>query len=384
MDAYEKYLQAQITELIKNYGPLLTIWNDVPREFRQRGLATIKLVRELQPSILINNRTGAGGDYDTPEQKIGGFNMARPWESCMTVSAHNHWAWGGADDGVKPLADCLLMLIRSAGGDGNVLLNVGPRPDGVIDPEQAGRLRDVGVWLEKYGESIYGTRGGPYMPTKSVVSTRKGTTVYIHITDWPKEKLVLPPLSAKILKSSLLTGGEVVVTQTKAGVEISIPVSDRQEIDTIVKLELDQPAMSIDPITLDQSCGNLVFGKKATASNVLYQNNKGYLAKMAIDGDSNTRWATDANVDQCWLEVDLGKPGTFNRAIIEEYSNRVKSFELQYKDGNDWKTFYEGGGINNCLAVNFDPVTAQVVRFLINGKGGPSIFEFQLFAPRKK
>src|ERR1017187_4511972 len=71
LDAYEKYLQGQITELIKNYGPLLTIWNDVPAMYGKRGAATIKMVRTLQPDILINNRTGDGGDYDTPEQKLG-------------------------------------------------------------------------------------------------------------------------------------------------------------------------------------------------------------------------------------------------------------------------------------------------------------------------
>lgn len=98
MDAYEKYLQGQISELITNYGPLVTIWNDIPNRngvnYGRRGADTIKLVRELQPDILINDRTGDGGDYDTPEQKIGKFQIERPWESCMTVSAHNHWAWG--------------------------------------------------------------------------------------------------------------------------------------------------------------------------------------------------------------------------------------------------------------------------------------------------
>jgi alpha-L-fucosidase len=133
----------------------------MPAPYGKRGADTIKLVRRLQPNILINNRTGDGGDYDTPEQRIGKFQMDRPWESCMTVSAHNHWAWGGADDGVKSTAACLDMLIRGPGGDGNILLNVGPRPDGVIDPEQAARLKEIGAWLAKNGESIYGTRGGP-------------------------------------------------------------------------------------------------------------------------------------------------------------------------------------------------------------------------------
>ena len=111
MDAYEKYLQNQVTELITNYGPLLTLWNDVPAMYgKTRGLATIKLARKLQPSIIINNRTGAGGDYDTPEQRIGRFDLTRPWESCMTTSAHNHWAWGGDKDGVKTPAACIKML----------------------------------------------------------------------------------------------------------------------------------------------------------------------------------------------------------------------------------------------------------------------------------
>ena len=110
LDAYNRYLLAQIRELITQYGPLLTVWNDVPQMFMGRGVNTIKMVRELQPDILINNRTGDGGDYDTPEQRIGGFNN-RPWESCMTVSMHGHWAWGGPKDGAKPLSACLLMLV---------------------------------------------------------------------------------------------------------------------------------------------------------------------------------------------------------------------------------------------------------------------------------
>ena len=208
LDAYNRYLLGQIKELITKYGPLLTIWNDVPQMFKGRGVETIKLVRTLQPSILINNRTGDGGDYDTPEQKIGAFRMDRPWESCMTISASNQWAWGGPNDGVKPLAACLLMLIRCAGGDGNMLLNIGPEPTGAIQDCQVERLKEIGAWLAKYGQSIYATRGGPYKPAKHVVSTRKGRTVYLHVLAWPEEVLKLPALPAKIVKSSLLTGGQ--------------------------------------------------------------------------------------------------------------------------------------------------------------------------------
>jgi alpha-L-fucosidase len=249
LDAYEKYLQGQITELIQNYGPLLTIWNDVPAEFGKRGADTIKLVRSLQPDILINNRTGDGGDYDTPEQEIGHFELNRAWESCMTISAHGQWAWGGPQDGVKPLAACLDMVIRGAGGDGNILLNVGPRPDGIIDPEQAGRLKEIGDWLAKNGQSIYGTRGGPWKPTPSIASTRKGNTVYLHILRSADGRVELPALPVKIKTAALLDGGKVGCNQENDKLIVTVPKELLDAMDTIVRLELDASAMDLPVLT---------------------------------------------------------------------------------------------------------------------------------------
>jgi alpha-L-fucosidase len=384
LDSYNRYLLAQIKELITQCGPLITLWNDVPQMFQGRGVKTIKMVREMQPDILVNNRTGDGGDFDTPEQRVGGFNLDRPWESCMTISAHNHWAWGGPEDGVKTLSACLLMLIRAAGGDGNVLLNVGPTPEGLIEQIQVGRLNEMGAWLAKYGDSIYATRGGPYKPNKNLASTRKGNTVYLHLTAWPEEKFQLPALPAKIVKSRVLTGGTATVKQTNAGLEISVPKADRQEIDTIVALELDRSAIEIAPISLSAAGDSLTTGKRATASNV-YQNSGAHNAAKAVDDDLDSRWATDANTGPCWLQVDLGSALTFDHAIIQEcvdFGVRVKTFELQYKDGNDWKTFQRGQGIGAKLEVKFAPVTARIVRLNITaGANGPTINEFQLFAP---
>jgi hypothetical protein len=105
-----------------------------------------------------------------------------------------------------------------------------------------------------------------------------------------------------------------------------------------------------------------------------------------LTGDDATRWATDAEVSKCWLEADLGKPETFNRAMIDEctdYGVRVKSFELQYRNGGDWVTFFKGTTMGKDNEVKFDPVTAQHVRLNIEGQGGPTINEFQLFAPAK-
>ena len=224
----------------------------MPQEFKGRGLATMQLVRRLQPDILINNRTGDGGDYDTPEQKIGSFNLNRPWESCMTVSAHDHWAWGGASDGVKPLEACLRMLVLGSGGDGNVLLNVGPTPEGVIATEQAARLREIGAWLEKYGQSVLDTRGGPYKPTVDFACTRKDRTIYLHLLKRTKGNYVLPALPAKVVSADVLTGGQVRVTQSGNALGLEIVPADSGEFDVIVKLQVDCPAMDLAPIDIPQ------------------------------------------------------------------------------------------------------------------------------------
>jgi len=250
LDSYNRYLLGQVSELITNYGPLITLWCDVPQMFEGRGVKTIELARRLQPDIIVNDRTGDGGDFSTPEQQIGGFNLERPWESCMTISAHNAWAWGGANDGVKPLAECLKMLVSGAGGDGNVLLNVGPRPDGMIDPAQSGRLKEVGDWLTKYGESIYATRGGPFKPGKWGASTRKGNRIYVHVYQFDGDTLGLPPIPAKITAARALTGGPVEFQQSDAGIILMVPAASHAAIDTLIALDIDKPAMDLSPVAV--------------------------------------------------------------------------------------------------------------------------------------
>jgi len=253
VDAYNKFLMDQSAELLKNYGPLITLWYDTDgtvTEFydKNRGQQVINNARQIQPDILVDNRTGAPGDYSTPEQKVGGFDMKRPWESCMTISAHGHWAWGGENDGVKPVGRVITMLAQCAGGDGNMLLNVGPRPDGMIDPAQVEAIRKVGDWLKVNGESIYGTRGGPYMPTTRYTATRKGNVVYLHILKWEGDSCRLPPLGTEVVSSSLLAGGKVEIFNRSDALIVSVPAADHKDADTVVKLVLKGDAMAILPI----------------------------------------------------------------------------------------------------------------------------------------
>jgi alpha-L-fucosidase len=241
LDRYEQYIKAQITELIQNYGPLWVMWFDVPQEFDAvRGQRLIDLARSLQPGIVVNNRSGAPGDYDTPEQQIGAYQDTRPWETCMTIA--NQWAWKPNDE-TKSLKDCLHKLILSAGGDGNLLFNVGPMPDGRIEPEQIERLKEMGAWLKQNGKSIYGTRGGPWKPGNYGVSTRKGKTIYVHALNWNGDSIQLPPIEGKIVSAKLLSGGKAEVQQCGKGIKLRVAPSDRQDIDTVIALKLNSSAM---------------------------------------------------------------------------------------------------------------------------------------------
>jgi alpha-L-fucosidase len=395
-DRFVKHVQAELTELLSNYGRIDLLWFDTdgePAMWDQER--TYAMIKKLQPQIVINNRLdyktegnatvdrpesiGPHADYYTPEQFVGGFDIRHPWESCMTTSRRDQWSWGGHADGVKSFEAVMAMLLGCAGGDGNVLLNVGPMPDGRIAPEQANLIKQAGAWLAKYGESIYGTRGGPFKPGSYGVSTRKGNTVYVHIRTWVEDSIKLPPISAKVVSSRVLTGGTADVRQTDSGIEISVPEADRQAIDTIVALELDTAANEIPAVDVPRAVP-VSEKAKATASNV-YQNQAEFGPEKAVDGNSGTRWATDGGLRQAWLELDMGRPVTFKRAWISEaFPNRVRKFELQWLDGTQWKKVLSGTTIGETWSKGFPAVTAQRVRLnVLESSDGPTIWEFQLF-----
>jgi alpha-L-fucosidase len=282
---------------------------------------------------------------------------------------------------MKSLKQCIDTLVRIVGGDGNLLFNVGPMPDGRIEPRQVLRLKEMGNWLEKYGQSIYATRGGPFKPGGWGASTYKGNTIYVHVLNWQGETLTLPPIPKKIIARSVMTGGTAKVKQTDMAVEISVPKSYRRELDTIIVLELDGPAGTISPRGLLSN--SLTAGKRARASNV-FQKSSAYNASKAVDDDPASRWATDSGTQKAWLEVDLGRPATFNRVKINEEYDRVREFELQYREGGRWKTFARGTKLGHDYSKQFEPVKARYVRLnILNATDGPTICEFQLFAPKK-
>lgn len=373
IDRYEEYIRAQVKELITNYGPLQTMWFDVPQEFdEKRGLALEAWTRSMQSNIIINNRSGAQGDYDTPEQRVGKYQDDRPWETCMTIC--RQWAWK-PDDDMKTLKDCLQSLIRCAGGDGNLLFNVGPMPDGRIEGRQVERLKEMGAWLEQCGESIYETRGGPWKPTNTVASTRKGNIIFVHAMRWDDNQLTLPNLGRNVLKATLMDGSKVLMRSTEDQLMFTLPKHQQHPIDTIIRLELDGSAMDIRSMDLAPEV-------KGSASNVYRNQIHTYGPEMAFDNDRETRWATDANIKQAWIVGDLGKPRIIQRIRIEEaMGQRVRSFEFQYKTGDEWKTLFTGDNIGRWFQKKLEiPITTSAFRLnILDAIDGPTIADIEIF-----
>ena len=264
MPRYYQYLKHQSKEIIDNYGPLGIMWFDGEWEkpwTREYGNELYDYLMKIQPTLIINNRVSKGrhgmagttkqshlnsGDYDTPEQRVGGFNRERPWETCMTIC--RQWAWK-PDDQMKSARECIQTLLRTVGGDGNLLFNVGPMPDGQIEPRQVERLKEMGAWLEKYGDGVYATRGGPFKPGKWGASTCKDDKVYLYVMNWRSDnRLMLPAIAQKIISCRTLDGGEVSVKEGEGSIEIYLPSSDRDEIATVIELAVDGKAFDINPV----------------------------------------------------------------------------------------------------------------------------------------
>jgi alpha-L-fucosidase len=374
-DRYLAYLKQQVTELCSNYGKLDIFWFDglgkPAKDYDGAGL--VKIIRELQPAIVINDRTGLPEDHDTPEQRVGKYQDDRAWESCITIC--RQWAWKPEDE-MKSLKECLQTLVLCAGGDGNLLFNVGPMPDGRIEPRQVDRLKEMGAWLAKNGDSIYGTRGGPWKPNKAVASTRKGNTVFVHVFRANDGQVELPDLPRRVKSATVLTGGTVKASQQGDKLTLSFATGALDPIDTVVRLELDGSAM-------DLSAQALASEIKATASNVYQGQRDEFGPQQAFDNDPNTRWATDGGTKQAWIAINLPRPLSIQRVRIAEaapYAGRVKQFEFQYRDGTEWKVIFAGTALGEWFQRKFDPVTAREFRLNIqDASEGPTIADIELF-----
>jgi len=246
---YLDYMQLQLTELLTNYGPVALIWFDgLHHQEKYGGVRFLDLIHKLQPRALVNDRIGVPGDYQTPEQfipnaiptkdvSITGVDASvqeklkrtvpKPedfqlWETCMTIN--NTWAYNIHDRDYKSSEFLIRGLVEVTSRGGNFLLNVGPQPDGLIQPEFQDRLRDIGAWLTVNGESIYGTTYGPVQNIPAIRTTAKHGKIFVHVFDWKSPNLELPGIESKVTSARLLDGGKVLkFRQAEGRLQIEVP-----------------------------------------------------------------------------------------------------------------------------------------------------------------
>ncbi len=259
---YNEFYEGQVRELLTNYGKVDIMWFDhIAGNWGDYTLPHLfEMMYSLQTQdLLVNNRAAkfilrgdhepptpelkqeVKGDYDTPENKVGKFQTDRAWESCMTMTkCEGGGGWSYRPDGrTISYKEVIHTLVQSVTGDGNLLLNVGPLPSGEFPADQVEILQKMGHWLKKYGESIYGTRGGPVPNGKWGGMTHTGNKIYVHILNWPEDgsPLVLSAPELSITGSKGLNVKNPSVRQSTEGLEIDLPVNARDVVDSIIILE---------------------------------------------------------------------------------------------------------------------------------------------------
>jgi alpha-L-fucosidase len=262
---YLDYMEGQLRELLTKYGPVALVWFDgLGHQEEYKGEHLLNLIHQLQPATLVNNRIGVPGDFATPEQFIpdqiptksaanelqgttktpesmlpsvpapGDFQL---WETCMTIN--DTWAYNKHDQHFKSVQVLIQDLANVASKGGNFLLDVGPTPEGTIQPEFVERLQAMGEWMKVNGDSIYGTTYGPWQNLPFGKTTAKGKTIYLHVFDWPsKPELVVPRPKGRVSHITVLgTGREAHFKQEKDRLLIAVPSTAPDPNDSVLQID---------------------------------------------------------------------------------------------------------------------------------------------------
>lgn len=250
---YYQFMNHQLTELLTNYGPIGAIWFDgmwdQPDGFDWKLEEQYKLIHKLQPACLIGNNHHKtpypGEDFQMFERDLPGENKAGlsgqsvsalPLETCETMNGM--WGYKIKDQNYKSVTDLVRLLVRAAGKGTNLLMNIGPQPNGELPAVAVERLKGVGDWMSKYGETIYGTTAGNVMSASWGTTTRKDNMLYVHLLADHMPQFVTLPVTEKVVSSTLFGTGEKVKWEKIHGGIVLHTEKLQPSADCIVALKL--------------------------------------------------------------------------------------------------------------------------------------------------
>jgi len=313
-----------------------------------------RMIRELQPGIVINNRASLPGDFDTPECHLGDYQDWRPWETCMPISS----AWCYTGEPARSFDELLRLIVGAACGDGNLLASWGPHWDGAFDDGQKQRLYELGDWLKQNGDSIYATRGGPWKPSSWGGSTRRGNTAYIHLFRRPDTDVMLPAIPGReIVSARMLVSGEAVPFKQDGGRwSLSIPGKDSINGNLVVALTMNGsldglPSTSLDDLASSFSADASTYGaivsrhaKVKASSSSEWMPADGGLSLVAEKQPDAFAFHTSEEAAP-HVEIDLGKPVKVTGLRIrnaESTPERMATLSASISiDGKEWTEIWK-------------------------------------------
>jgi alpha-L-fucosidase len=361
----------QTREIITCYQPDI-LWWDTPSDMNAARAKPFADLLALRPGIITNNRLGGGypGDTHTPEQFVPVTGYPGDWETCMTIG--RNWGYTATDTDYKSTATLVRKLAEIASKGGNFLLNVGPRPDGVIPEGFAERLRGVGAWLRVNGDSIYGTKAGPFAYLSYGYSTRKQDRLYLQVFDWPADGKLPVPLLSGVRSASLLSSPEkpLALSREPGRLVVAVPSAAPDPLASVLVLELDgEPVVRPLPTV----------GAVATSTQTPADTGK------VFDGTGAARWRAPADVRDAVLEIALTAPDTLAAVGLDEpdvWPRMKQTYKLEALVGDTWTVLAEGKTDGHGVKKAFAPVITQKLRLSLNcEKGAPGVAELQLYRP---